>query len=327
MSAVPWLVPTVNPGGISTETRRTLGPLATLVEDPRVQDVFVLGGGAVYVDSGRGTFQAEGLRLGKNQALDLGRGLIESGGRHVDEAHPLVDVALTGGIRVHVTLPPIAISGTEISIRISRHRSPELTRLDLARAHQIIPALIGAIENRQTILISGSTGSGKTTLLGALMAYATPAERLVILEEVHEITVNHPHVVSLEWRQANIEGAGEVSLARLVRESLRMRPTRLIIGEIRGPEIADVLQAFHTGHPGGGATLHASSLEGVPARLEGLGAMAQMTPRVLAAQVIDAVHLVSHLELTPEGSRQLRMGTPTRGPGGELGIVETFHSD
>ncbi|MGA1753082.1 MAG: hypothetical protein ACO395_06935 [Pontimonas sp.] len=135
MSAVPWLVPTVNPGGISNETRRALGPLATLVEDPRVQDVFVLGGGAVYVDSGRGTFLAEGLRLGKEQALDIGRGLIESGGRHVDEAHPLVDVALTGGIRVHVTLPPIAISGTEISIRISRHRSPELTRLNRARCH------------------------------------------------------------------------------------------------------------------------------------------------------------------------------------------------
>ena len=312
---------------MSSETRRALGPLATLVEDPRVQDVFVLGGGQVYVDSGRGTFVAEGLRLSKEQALDIGRGLIESGGRHVDEAHPLVDVALTGGIRVHVTLPPIALSGTEISIRISRHRSPELTRLNLARANQVIPALISAVENRQTILISGATGSGKTTLLGALMAYATPAERLVILEEVHEITVNHPHVVSLECRQPNIEGAGEVTLSRLVRESLRMRPSRLIIGEIRGVEIADVLQAFHTGHPGGGATVHASSLEGVPARLEGLGAMAQMTPRVLAAQVIDAVHVVIHLKSTPEGTREIRMGTPTLSAGGELGIVETLHPD
>ncbi len=159
-----------------------------------------------------------GLRLSKEQALDIGRALIESGGRHVDEANPLVDVALTGGIRVHVTLPPIALSGTEISIRISRHRSPELTRLNLARANQVIPALISAVENRQTILISGATGSGKTTLLGALMAYATPAERLVILEEVHEITVNHPRgvpgVSSTQYR-----GGGEVTLSRLVRES------------------------------------------------------------------------------------------------------------
>lgn len=322
MSGGPWLVPSPLTGGISLETRRALGPLATLIEDPRVRDVFVLGGGAVYVDTGLGTFRAEGLQLTKAQALDIARGLIESGGRHVDDAQPLVDVALAGGLRVHVTLAPIATAGTEISLRVSRHRAPELGSLDIDNADRVIPVIIRAVEQRETLLVSGATGSGKTTLLGAAMAYATPVERLVVLEEVQEISVNHPHVVSLECRQANLEGAGEITLTRLVRESLRMRPSRLIVGEIRGAEIADVLQAFHTGHPGGGATVHASSLEGVPARLVGLGALAGMSPTVLASQVVGAIHRVLHVERSPHGSRRLRVGTLLRDPGGELAIVE-----
>lgn len=326
MTGVPWLVPTPRPGGITGETRRALGPLATLVEDPRVNDVFVLGGGQVYVDTGSGTYLAEGLHLSATHALDIARGLIESGGRHVDEAQPLVDVSLEGGLRVHVTLPPVATRGPEISLRVSRHRAPELTRLDLADPDRVIPLVVAAVEQRQTLLISGATGSGKTTLLGAAMAYAAPVERLVVLEEVQEITLNHPHVVSLECRQANLEGAGEITLTRLVRESLRMRPSRLIIGEIRGAEIADVLQAFHTGHPGGGATLHASSLHDVPARLEGLGALAGMSPRVLASQVMGAIHRVIHIERRERGVRSLRIGTPVLTPGGELSIEEMVES-
>lgn len=326
MTGVPWLVPSPRPGGISGETRRALGPLATLVDDPRVNDVFVLGAGQVYVDNGSGSYLAEGLHVSEAQALDIARGLIESGGRHVDEAQPLVDVSLSGGLRVHVTLPPVATRGPEISLRVARHRAPDLIRLDIDNPDYVIPLVISAVEQRQTLLISGSTGSGKTTLLGAAMAYATPCERLVVLEEVQEITVNHPHVVSLECRQANLEGAGEVTLTRLVRESLRMRPSRLIIGEIRGAEIADVLQAFHTGHPGGGATIHASSLRDVPARLEGLGALAGMTPGVIASQVMGAIHRVLHVEHLERGVRRVRIGTPVLTSGGELGIEEMVES-
>jgi pilus assembly protein CpaF len=322
MTGVPWLVPSPRLGGISAETRRALGPLATLIDDPRVTDVFVLGGGRVYVDTGRGTFAAEGLHLSHAQALDIARALIESGGRHVDDAQPLVDVSLPGGLRVHVTLAPVATAGTEISLRVARHRAPELTSLEIEHSERFIPWVISAVEHRQTLLISGATGSGKTTLLGAAMAYATPVERLVVLEEVSELSLNHPHVVALECRQANLEGAGEITLTRLVRESLRMRPSRLIIGEIRGAEIADVLQAFHTGHPGGGATLHASSLEDVPARLEGLGALAGMTPRVLASQVIGAIHRVIHVDTSDGGPRRLSVGTPRLGPGGELTLEQ-----
>ena len=322
MTGVPWLIPSPRPGGLSAEARRALGPLATLVDDPRVTDVFVLGGGRVYVDTGSGTFAAEGLHLSHAQVLDIARALIESGGRHVDDAQPLVDVSLPGGLRVHVTLAPVATAGTEISLRVARHRAPELTSLDIEHSERLIPWVIRAVERRQTLLISGATGSGKTTLLGAAMAYATPVERLVVLEEVSELSLNHPHVVALECRQANLEGAGEITLTRLVRESLRMRPSRLIIGEIRGAEIADVLQAFHTGHPGGGATLHASSLEDVPARLEGLGALAGMNPRVLASQVMGAIHRVIHVDKAHGGSRRLSVGTPRRGSGGELTLEQ-----
>ena len=216
----------------------------------------------------------------------------------------------------------MATAGTEISLRVARHRAPELTSLEIEHSERFIPWVISAVEHRQTLLISGATGSGKTTLLGAAMAYATPVERLVVLEEVSELSLNHPHVVALECRQANLEGAGEITLTGLVRESLRMRPSRLIIGEIRGAEIADVLQAFHTGHPGGGATLHASSLEDVPARLEGLGALAGMTPRVLASQVIGAIHRVIHVDKSDGGPRRLSVGTPRLGPGGELTLEQ-----
>lgn len=327
MTGVPWLIPSSNQRGLSLETRRVLGPLITLVEDPRVTDVFVLGNGRVYVDTGMGTYAAEGLVLTAPQALEIARGLIEAGGRHVDEAHPLVDVALAGGLRVHATLPPIATHGPEISVRIARE-SPTLQGLDIENAEAILPRVIRAVQNRETLLIAGATGSGKTTLVGALMAYAAPIERLVVLEEVGEISLDHPHVVSLECRQANLEGVGEIGLSRLVRESLRMRPSRLIVGEVRGAELADVLQAFHTGHPGGATTLHAASLEDVVARLEGLGALAGMTRVGLASQVVGAIHRVIHVERTPRGSRALRTGTFYLTKAGELGLeVEDLAAD
>lgn len=321
MSGVPWLVPSSVPGGLTGEVKRALGPLLTLVEDPRVSDVFVLGTGRVYVETGAGTYRAEGLSITHQQALLMARSLMESGGRHVDDAHPLVDVSLQGGLRVHATLPPVAIAGPEISIRVSRHRRPDLYRLDIENQDVVVPRLIEAVLRRETLLVSGATGSGKTTLLGALMSFASPVERLVVLEEVHELTLDHPHVVSLECRQPNSEGAGEITLTRLIRESLRMRPSRLIVGEIRGAEIADVLQAFHTGHPGGGATIHAASLEDVSSRVDGLGALAGMSRRALAAQVRGAIHLVLHVEKTPEGSRRISSGRFVLGDGGELRVV------
>ena len=320
MSAVPWLVPSIVPHGLSPELRVALGPLATIVDDPRVTDVFVLADGRVYVDTGGGSYLAEGLRIGIEESVDIARSLIECGGRHIDEAHPLVDVGVGRGVRVHAVLPPIASRGAEISIRLSRHQRPDLHSLDIEDSDRLIPQLLRCVRARETLLIAGATGSGKTTLLGALMAFASPLERLVVLEELAEISIDHPHVVSLECRQANTEGAGEVTLRRLVREALRMKPTRLIVGECRGAELADVVQAFHTGHRGGATTLHAQSLEEVPRRLEGIAAQAGLSTRLLATQARSAFHKVLYLQHRPGESRKLEIGRFVQGKGGQLRV-------
>lgn len=161
-----------------------------------------------------------------------------------------------------------------------------------------------ALTDRANLLITGAGGSGKTTLLGALLGEAAKDERLVVIEDVSELRISHPHVVSLEARQANIEGAGEVPLARLVRESLRMRPDRLVLGECRGAELRELLAALNTGHDGGAGTLHANSLNDVPARLEALGALADMSAGAIARQTVSAIDLVMHVE-RHKGVRQL----------------------
>ena len=297
-----------------------LGALAQFVEDPRVTDVFVLADGSVHVDTGSGVYPAQSLRVSATEAITVARGLIELGGRHVDEATPVADVNLGFGLRVHVVLPPISPGGALISLRVASRHKPSLDTLSVQDAPEMIPALIRAVKQHHTLLISGATGSGKTTLLAALMAHAAPTERLVVIEDLAEIQIDHPHVVSLEARQANIEGAGELGLSRLVFESLRMRPHRLIMGEVRGPELADVLQAFHTGHRGGATTVHAHSVAEVPVRLDALGALAGMTPGQLARQAVSAIDLVVHLHRTPANLRVLSFGRLEISEEGVLGV-------
>jgi pilus assembly protein CpaF len=220
------------------------------------------------------------------------------GGRHIDEATPCVDARLHDGIRVHAVLPPVSTRGTLLSIRLPRVRRLSLT--DLASAgffphggRELVAALVARREN---VLVTGAGGSGKTTFLSAMLGAAPPAERIVAIEDVAELRVDHPHVVSLEARQANLEGAGAVSLERLVREALRMRPDRLVLGECRGAEVRELLAALNTGHDGGAGTLHANSLADVPARLEALGALAGMSPDAIARQTVSAIGIVLHLE-------------------------------
>jgi pilus assembly protein CpaF len=312
------------PGRLPAPLRRDLGELAELVDDPRVNDIFVRGNGAVFVDTGSGSLPAAGTKLLPSQCHEIARRLIESGGRRLDEAQPLSDVNLGHGIRVHAVLAPLSTSGVELSIRIHRHQRPALERLQLAHSEVVAPRLIRAVHDRQTLLISGATGSGKTTLLSALMAHAAPSERLVVLEDLAEISIDHPHVVSLECRQANIEGAGEITLARLVRESLRMKPTRLIVGECRGAELTDVLQAFHTGHRGGATTVHASSVADVPVRLDAIGSMAGLSDTQLARHVVGAIDLVVHVERGTGGIRHITWGRLALTPEGRLDVhVET----
>jgi len=287
------------------------GILADLVRSPRTSDVFVAGDGGVWCDAGGGCERVPDLVLPPDSARRLATGLIGLGGRHIDEATPCADVRLADGIRVHAVLPPVSTGGALISIRLPRIRRLDLDDLDadgffdgFGRA-----AILRHVENRTNILVTGAGGSGKTTLLGALLAAASPTERIVTLEDVAELRIDHPHVISLESRQPNLEGAGEVDLARLVRESLRMRPDRLVVGECRGAEIRELLSALNTGHDGGAGTLHANRLDAVPARLEALGALAGLGPEALARQAVSAFGLVLHVERVDGRRRLAALGT------------------
>jgi pilus assembly protein CpaF len=282
-------------------------PLRDHVQDPEVTDIFVNGAGGLFVDRGAGAQRVPQWRAGEEEVRELAVSLIALGGRHIDEATPCVDVRLAGGIRVHAVLPPVCADGTTISVRVPRLEIADLAELESrgvfdARGRESLAGLVAAREN---MLITGAAGTGKTTLLAALLASADPAERIVTIEDVAELRIDHPHHVRLEARQPNLEGAGGIGLARLVREALRMRPDRLVVGECRGAEVRELLSALNTGHDGGAGTLHANGLDDVPARLEALGALAGLDDRALARQVASAIGRVVHLERGADGVRRI----------------------
>ena len=294
------------------------------LEDPETTDVFV-NGPAVFVDRGQGPRRAAGIELAETDARDLAVSLIAAGGRHIDESHPCVDVRLDGGVRVHAVLPPVSVSGTLVSIRVPRLESVTLAELGRRGMFDTdvgdrLREIVGAREN---VLVTGAAGAGKTTLLSALLSEAGRDERILTIEDVAELRLEHPHHVRLEARQPNLEGAGGISLARLVREALRMRPDRLVVGECRGEEIRELLSALNTGHDGGAGTVHANSLADVPARLEALGALAGLADRALARQVTSAIGVVIHVTRDRDGRRRIgALGHPTLGPDGRLHIEE-----
>jgi pilus assembly protein CpaF len=286
------------------------GPLAPIVAQRGLTDVFVNGDGAVWADRGAGAAPVEGLRVPAPVARELAVRLVALGGRHVDEATPCTDVRLGDGVRVHAVLPPISAGGTLLSVRFPAEARPTLADLDTAGFFGTIgPGRIrDLVARRANLLVTGAGGSGKTTFLAALLGAAPPHERIVVLEDVAELRIAHPHVVCLEARQANLEGAGGVGLERLVREALRMRPDRLVVGECRGAELRELLAALNTGHDGGAGTLHANSLADVPARLEALGALAGMSPDAVARQAVSALDVVLHIERTAQGRRLAAVG-------------------
>lgn len=284
-----------------------LGPL---VSEAGVSDVFVNPDGSVWCDRGGGAQRAEGIRIPSGEARDLAVRLIALGGRHVDEATPCVDVRVGAGVRVHVVLPPVATGGPAISIRLQRQRPLSFDELDADSFFSAVDAerVRELVRRRANLLITGAGGSGKTTLLGALLATAPSDERIVVLEDVAELQIAHPHVVALEARQPNLDGAGALGLDRLVREALRMRPDRLVVGECRGAEVRELLAALNTGHDGGAGTLHANSLADVPARLEALGALAGLSSGALARQAVSAFEAVLHVERSAAGRRLAAVG-------------------
>jgi pilus assembly protein CpaF len=284
-----------------------LGPLARFADDPDVTDVFVNGATGLFVDRGDGPRRVREWRAVERDVRELAVALIGAGGRHIDDATPCVDVRLDGGVRVHAVLPPVASAGTTISIRIPRLAAPTLDDL-LARGltdEAGAERLGRLVDERVNVLITGAAGSGKTTLLSALLSRAAPTERIVSIEDVAELRLRHPHHVALEARQPNLEGAGGIDLPRLLREALRMRPDRLVVGECRGAEVRDLMAALNTGHDGGAGTLHANSLADVPARLEALGALADLDDRALARQAVSAFGCVVHLARDAAGARRI----------------------
>lgn len=292
-----------------------LGPLQSLVLDPRVTDVLVNGPSEVWVDRGRGLESASVHFEGPDAIMRLAQRLASIAGRRLDEASPFVDARLADGTRLHAVIPPISTASPLISLRIPHRGGFSLQDLiDLGtidpRGAQWLSAIVDA---RLAFLVSGGTGSGKTTLLATLLELVDPGQRILLVEDSAELLPRHPHVVRLEARPANLEGAGLVTLRDLVRQALRMRPDRVVVGEVRGAEVVDLLAAMNTGHEGGCGTVHANSPADVPARLEALGLMAGLPRDAVHALVCAGVHVVIHLQRSPRAVSEVHVVRSSRG--------------
>jgi pilus assembly protein CpaF len=282
-----------------------LGPLEECVADEAVTDVLLNGDGSVWVDRGEGLERVHADVGDPASARRLAVRLAALSGRRLDESQPWVDGLLPGGVRLHAVLPPLVDGGVHLSLRVPR---ADLGGLDELAARGMFGPVVGrlladVVARRVSFVVTGGTGSGKTTLLAAMLAAVPTHERIVVVEDVRELGIAHPHVVRLQGRSANVEGRGAVGLVELVRQALRMRPDRLVVGEVRGPEVREMLAALNTGHDGGCGTVHANSPQDVPARFEALGALAGLPREAVHAQLASAVQVVVHVERGASGRR------------------------
>ena len=283
------------------------GPLDALLREPDVTDVVVNGADAVYVDRGSGLELTTVTFTDERDVRRLAQRLAAAGGRRLDDANPFVDVRLGDGTRFHAVLAPVARPGTVLSLRVPARRGFTLDELQqrgtfTATGARLLRDLVAA---RVPFLVTGGTGAGKTTLLATMLGTVCATERLVVVEDSSELRPDHPHVVGLEGRPVNVEGAGAITVRDLVRQALRMRPDRLIVGEVRGAEVVDLLAALNTGHEGGCGTLHANSATDVPARIEALGVAAGLSREAVHSQLASALQVVIHVVRTPRGGRFL----------------------
>ncbi|MEO7447104.1 MAG: TadA family conjugal transfer-associated ATPase [Humibacillus sp.] len=305
-------------------TSRVLGAgvLDPFLAEPGVTDVAVNGDGRVWVDRGDG-MEWTGVRLAGDEARLLAVRLAGAAGRRLDEASPWVDGQLPSGARLHAILPPLVTDGPHITIRVPPRGQPSLRTLGERGMFpaSCLPLLEAVVRQRLAFLVSGGTGAGKTTLLAALLGCAAPADRLLLVEDVRELAVDHPHVVRLEARPANVEGVGEVTLTTLVRQSLRMRPDRLVVGEVRGAEVRELLAALNTGHEGGCGTIHANAPADVLARLEALGSLAGLSPEAVRTQAVAALDLVLHVVRDGPKRRLGSIAAVLRGPSGPVVVT------
>jgi pilus assembly protein CpaF len=286
-----------------------LGPLEPLLRDPAVDEVMVNGPGAVWVERAGRLERADVAFAGDAEVRHAIERILAPLGRRVDEAEPLCDARLPDGSRVNVVIPPLAVDGPILTIRRFRRRG--LSPDDLVEFGTWTPPLRDvlqrAIAGRLNILVSGGTGSGKTTTLNALSSFIPAGERVVTVEDAAELRLQQPHVVRLEARPAGLEGRGEVSIRRLVRNALRMRPDRIVVGEVRGPEALDMLSAMSSGHDGSLSTVHAGSAEEALRRIETLALMADvgLPHAAIREQIAEAIDLVVHQSRLPDGTRRV----------------------
>ncbi len=303
-----------------------LGPLEPLLADPAVSDILVNGPHQVYVDRG-GKLTLTNTRFDDNRHLmQIIDRIVVAVGRRVDEQHPMVDARMADGSRINAIIPPLALDGPVLSIR--RFSKKPLTAADLTDRgsvpHPLMLVLKGTVQVGLNTLISGGTGSGKTTLLNVLSGFIPEDERIITIEDSAELRLQQPHVVRLETRPPNLEGRGEVTQRDLVRNSLRMRPDRIILGEVRGTESIDMLTAMNTGHEGSLATIHANNTRDALARLEtmvGMG-MPNMRTQAIRETVVRAIDLLIQQTRFPDGSRRITSITEVVGLEGETLLTQ-----
>jgi pilus assembly protein CpaF len=284
-----------------------LGPLEELLADDEVEEVMVNGHEAVYVER-RGRIEASEVRFASDQALrDAIERILAPVGRRVDELSPMADARLADGSRVNVVIPPLAVDGPVLSVRrfTAVRPDPEALVANGTLTAELSALLSDAVAARRSVVVSGGTGSGKTTLLNALSAWIGPEERVVTIEDAAELRLRQRHVVRLESRPASVEGRGEVTIRDLLRNALRMRPDRIVIGEVRGAEALDLLTALNTGHDGALSTVHANSPEDALRRIETLALMAGvgLPHEAIREQLARGLDLVVHMSRGPGGSR------------------------
>ena len=310
------------------------GPLEALLREPTTADVLVTAPDAVWVDRGAGLERTDVRFADESAVRRLAQRLALSAGRRLDEAQPWVDGRLPeagyggAGVRLHAVLPPVAADGTTVSLRVLR---PATQGLDVLVESGSVPAevaglLEAVVAARLAFLVVGGTGSGKTTMLAALLARVDHRERIVCVEDAAELAPQHPHVVRLVARAPNVEGVGEVTVRQLVRQALRMRPDRVVVGEVRGAEVVDLLTALNTGHDGGAGTVHANSPREVPARLEALAALGGMDAAALHSQLAAAVQVVLHVHRGTDGARGLAaVGVLERSASGTVTLAPAWN--
>lgn len=305
-----------------------LGPLEYLLGDPSITDILVNGPDDVWVDGATGLRRIGRIFQADDEVRALAVRLVAAGGRRLDDGSPAVDVRMEG-LRIHAVLPPISTSGTLLSIRIRRptvFTLPELVDSGTV-APRMAEALTLMMRHRLNFLISGATGTGKTTLLSTLLGLVGADERVVLVEDAAELDPAHHHTVGLQSRHGNLEGAGVLDLTELVRQALRMRPDRLVVGECRGAEVRELLSAMNTGHDGAGGTVHANSADAVPARLAALAALAGSTPDALALQAASALDALVHVVRDARGRRVASLGLLELGPDNNLVVRPVLVDD